>query len=271
MNEPEQYKRSVRQAFNRAADSYDGAAAIQREICHALAALLDRHAPTHPPSMVLDAGCGTGYGLGLLAHRLPGATRIALDFAPAMLSRIPAVQPPDRTPLPLCADLEALPLAAGSMDAAWSSLTLQWCDPALALPELARVLRPGAPAWLATLAPGTLWELRDAFSTIDSAQHVIRFHDATHWQQAARAAGFKVLEANTRPMYAVAPDLRRLLRDIKAIGAHSVGPERRRQPLGRSAWRALEAHYERHRRQDGLLPATYDVVFLALAKLGTPT
>jgi hypothetical protein len=36
--------------------------------------------------------------------------------------------------------------------------------------------------------------------------------------------------------------------------------------LGRRAWHALVAHYERHRRVDGLLPATYDVTLLALAK-----
>ena len=268
MSERSEHKRAVRQAFNRAADSYDGAAAIQREICHALAALLDAHPPVEPVAAVLDAGCGTGYGLSLLAQRFPQATRVALDFAPAMLSRIPAAAQPDHPHLPVCADLEALPLAAGAMDAVWSSLTLQWCDPALALAELARVLQPGASAWLATLGPATLWELRDAFSSIDDAQHVIRFHDAAHWQQAASVAGFSVLEASTRPMYAVAPDLRRLLRDIKAIGAHSVGPERRRQPLGRAAWRTLEAHYEQHRRPDRLLPATYDVIFLALRKTG---
>lgn len=270
MSERNQHKRAVRQAFNRAADSYDGAAAIQREICHALAALLDRHPPIGPVASILDAGCGTGYGLGLLAHRFPEARRVALDFAPAMLSRIPAAQAAEGPHLPVCADLEALPLAAASMDAAWSSLTLQWCDPARALSELARVLRPGAPAWLATLGPNTLWELRDAFSAIDSAQHVIHFHAAGHWRQAASEAGFSVLEADTRPMHAVAPDLRQLLRDIKAIGAHSVGPERRRQPLGRGAWRTLEARYEQHRRPDRLLPATYDVIFLALNKNGTP-
>lgn len=270
MRERSEQKRAVRHAFNRAADSYDGAAAIQREICHALAALLQRHTPANPVTSVLDAGCGTGYGLGLLAQHFPQATRVALDFAPAMLNRIPPAPLAAPPLLPVCADLESLPLATASMDAAWSSLTLQWCDPVLALSELARVLRPGAPAWLATLGPATLWELRDAFSGIDRAQHVIRFHDATHWQQAACTAGFNVLEASTQPMYAVASDLRRLLRDIKAIGAHSVGPERRRLPLGRGAWRALEACYEQHRRPDGLLPATYDVIFLALRKNGIP-
>jgi malonyl-CoA O-methyltransferase len=268
VSERNEHRQAVRQAFNRAADSYDGAAAIQREICHALATLLDRHAPTAPVAWILDAGCGTGYGLGLLAQRFPEARRVALDFAPAMLRRIPAAQP---AALPICADVEVLPLAAESMDAAWSSLTLQWCDPARALSELARALRPGAPAWLATLGPNTLWELRDAFSAIDSAQHVIHFHTAGHWQQAASEAGFSVLEADTRPMHAVAPDLRQVLRDIKAIGAHSVGPERRRQPLGRGAWRTLEARYEQHRRADQLLPATYDVIFLALRKHGTQT
>jgi malonyl-CoA O-methyltransferase len=45
-----------------------------------------------------------------------------------------------------------------------------------------------------------------------------------------------------------------------------VGSARRRAPLGRAAWRRLEAHYERHRRADGVLPASYEVILLALDK-----
>ena len=51
-----------------------------------------------------------------------------------------------------------------------------------------------------------------------------------------------------------------------AIGAHAVGSGRRHAPLGKAAWRSLEARYEAHRRPDGLLPATYDLVLLHLEK-----
>ncbi|NMG55354.1 methyltransferase domain-containing protein [Aromatoleum aromaticum] len=260
-------KHVVRRAFDRAAATYDSAAAVQREICHRLAAFVAPRLASVPPlQRVVDAGCGTGYGLDLLARLCPQATLIALDFAPAMLARLAAAEPGHAAPVPLCADLEALPLADSSIDALWSSLALQWCEPALALAGFARVLRPGGEAWIATLGPRTLWELRDAFTAIDDAEHAIRFHPHERWIAEAVAAGFEPVADDNFPVFAVAPDLRQLLRDIKSIGAHSVGAQRRREPLGRAAWKVLETRYETHRRDDGLLPATYDLILLALRK-----
>ena len=250
----------MRAAFERAAESYDNAAKVQREVCERLDALLARQ-PAGNPALILDAGCGTGFGLPLLVRRFPAARLIAADFAPAMLRRLPP-----GLGLALGADLECLPLPSGSVDAVWSSLALQWCRPARALGELARVLVPGGRAWLATLGPATLGELRAAFAGVDDAEHVISFHDLAAWRSFAGAAGFRELAAEQATSWATAPDLRGLLRDIKAIGAHAVGGGRRRAPLGKAAWRALEARYEAHRRPDGLLPATYDLILLNLEK-----
>ncbi|AYH43162.1 malonyl-ACP O-methyltransferase BioC [Azoarcus sp. DN11] len=265
MTERRRHKQQVRKAFDRAAESYDRAAAVQREVCHRLAALAAATPPSGSVSRILDAGCGTGFGLELIARAHPAVHIVALDFAPAMLARLRQEHPGDAIS-PLCADLEALPLAAGSLDAVWSSLALQWCDPALALAQIARALRPGGVAWIATLGPATLHELREAFALVDEASHVIRFHPATEWIAAAESAGLAPIGRDLDPAWALAPDLRALLRDIKAIGAHSVGEQRRRKPLGRAAWRTLEAAYEAHRRPDGLLPATYDLILLALRK-----
>lgn len=253
------HRRSVRAAFEGAAATYDDAAVVQREVCERLARLIGPL--PHPPALILDAGCGTGFGLPLLARRFPGARLLAVDFAPAMLRRLPT-----GLGLPLGADLECLPLANASVDAVWSSLALQWCDPGRALGEMHRVLRTEGQAWLATLGPATLEELREAFAGVDSAEHVIAFHDLSAWRTRARDAGFRVVAAEQARTWATAPNLRALLRDIKAIGAHAVGGGRRRAPLGKAAWRALEARYAVHRRPDGLLPATYDLILLHLEK-----
>jgi malonyl-CoA O-methyltransferase len=298
------HRQSVRAAFDRAAETYDGAAVVQREVCERLDAMVgpacslslrdqgvgsgsggsgsvlpaseagpvckpargaqgrDAGSGTHrTPALILDAGCGTGFGLPLLARRFPAARLLAADFAPAMLRRLPP-----GLGVALGADLECLPLPSGCVDVVWSSLALQWCKPARALAELHRVLAPGGPAWLATLGPATLHELRAAFAGIDEAEHVIPFHDLASWSAFARAAGFRIVAAEQALTWATAPTLRRLLRDIKAIGAHAVGSGRRRAPLGKAAWRSLEARYEVHRRPDGLLPATYDLVLLHLEK-----
>jgi malonyl-CoA O-methyltransferase len=51
-----------------------------------------------------------------------------------------------------------------------------------------------------------------------------------------------------------------LLRDLKAIGAHTVLENRRAGLMGKAEWRRLADNYERFRR-DGRLPATYEVVY----------
>ena len=161
-------KRAVRAAFDKAADHYDAVAAVQRAACDRLLDLATGQG--FQPGRVLDAGCGTGYALPGLRRRFPAAELLALDFAPAMLRRHPA-----GLARPLCADLEHLPLADGCLDAIWSSYALQWCAPGRAFPELARGLRPGGQLWIATLGPGTLAELRDAFRQVDDAEHVLPF------------------------------------------------------------------------------------------------
>lgn len=253
--------RAVRRAFDRAAAGYDAAAGVQREICKRLAALMQACPPIRTPDRVVDAGCGTGYGLEWLGAQFPAAERIAIDFAPSMLQRTLS----RHAAQPLCADLQALPLRDGCVDALWSSLALQWCDPSRALGEFARIMRAGATAWIATLGPATLHELRAAFAQIDDAAHVLDFRPADDWTRIALSAGFDVLALQCDTARVRAPDLRGVISHLKGIGAHRFDAAPR-QPLGRPQWRRLEAAYETYRDADGLLPASYDVILLALRR-----
>jgi malonyl-CoA O-methyltransferase len=252
-------KREIRRAFECAAGTYDAAACVQRE---AAARLSDfARTPSAAVHCVLDAGCGTGQALPKLAARFPEACRIALDFSTAMLARARTFDA-----LPLCADIERLPLAEATVDLYWSSLAWQWCDPTKALAEAARVLKPGGAAWIATLGPRTLHELRTAFAAVDDDIHVIDFPPAAHWPAAVKTSGL-IVEARARTaLCEIAADLRELLGNIKAIGARAVGEKRRRRSLGRRGWQTLLSAYEAFRRPDGALPATYDLILLALRK-----
>ena len=259
-------RRSIRNAFDKASASYDASAQIQREIgtrLGAFATTFDLRVAAPAGARVLDAGCGTGFGLPILAQLCPAATLLGLDLAPTMLAR---ARQRHGSALAVCGDLEHLPLRDHSVALLWSSLAMQWCAPATVLTESARVLAPGGMALIATLGPRTLCELRAAFAAIDHERHTIDFHPHPVWCAAAQAAGLIVEGTENLALPALAPDLRGLLKDIKAIGAATVDGERRRRPLGRSAWQRLEAHYERHRRADGQLPATYDLILLALRK-----
>ncbi|HJV92216.1 MAG TPA: malonyl-ACP O-methyltransferase BioC [Azonexus sp.] len=245
-------KTRIRQSFERAAPTYDSAAAIQRGICDLLLASL----PAGPaPARLLDAGCGTGHALSLLSKRFPEAAPLALDFSPAMLHRV--APPADR----LAGDLEHLPLADGCVDLYWSSLAVQWCELPRVLAEARRVLRPNGQLALASLGPDTFHELRHAFAGVDSYRHTLAFHTPGEIAAMARAAGFAAIEVHQETRTAHYADFKTLLRAVKAIGANQLGDGRRTGLMSRSTFAAAETAGETLRTPAGL-PLTYDVVTL---------
>lgn len=249
-------KELVRASFARAARGYDAAAALQRAVCERLLA----GTPAARPDDVLDAGCGTGYGAGLLKRRWPTARVVGVDFATAMLDF--AARHADAC---VAADIEGLPFADATFDLWWSSLVVQWCAPASVFAEAFRVLRPAGRLALSTLGGGTFRELREAFTAVDGHPHTIEFTDPDSLTAAARAAGFRGVTTAREEVVAHYPDLRTLLAALKATGANVLGPGRRRGMMGRETWHRLELAYERHRTSQGL-PARYDVVILTAAK-----
>lgn len=253
MNRPD--KARIRTSFDRAASSYDAAATVQRLACEQLLAQLVESGMA-APRRLLDAGCGTGYGCALLARHWPAAIGIGADFAPAML--IQAARHAQRR---VAADMEALPFADGAFDLWWSSLAIQWCDPAHVLAEAARTLAPGGRLALTTLGSGTFAELRAAFAGVDTHTHTIAFDAAAHLGERAAATGFRRIEVSRETVAVYYPDLRTLLAAVKAIGANVIGPGQRRGLLGKAAWARVAAAYEAWRTPAGL-PASYDLVLL---------
>ncbi len=265
----EALKRAIRRAFEAAAERYDASAFLQQEV----ARRLDDHLEGMKidPGLILDAGCGTGFGLTLLKGRFPKARLLGLDLAHAMVSQARAREasgPGWRRLLSrqvpahlLCADMECLPLGRASLDMVWSSLALQWVgEPDTTFREVHRVLKPEGLFLFATFGPDTLMELRAASADLDGYQHVNRFIDMHDLGDALVHAGFSnpVMEMERITLtYEALPGL---LRDLKAIGAHTVLENRRAGLMGKAEWRRLADNYERYRR-DGRLPATYEVVY----------
>lgn len=254
-------KRAARLAFERAAASYDEAAVLQQEIARRMLERLDYC--RIEPRTVLDLGCGTGFALDDLARRYRRARLIAMDFAAPMLAHARRRGTWLNRPRPLCADLEALPLADASVDLVFSNATLQWAtDPAVAFAELKRVLRPGGLLMLSTFGPDTLRELRAAWAAADAGRHAhvgafLDLHDIGDALVRARFADPVMDVDRITVTYA---GVRDLMRDLKAIGAHNVLNDRARGLTGRQRLAAVEAAYEAERR-DGRLPATWEVVY----------
>jgi len=259
-------KRLARRAFERAAATYDAAAVLQNEVCVRMLARLDY--VKLAPAVVLDAGAGTGSALPGLMRRFPRTRVIALDLALAMLRRArnraalwERLLLRRAAPAPLCADIEQLPLAQASVDLAWSNLALQWVnDPSRAFTELHRVLAPGGLLMFSTFGPDTLGELRAAYRGTDSHTHVNRFIDMHDIGDMLVHGGFADPVMDMERLTLTYADVRELMRDLKAIGAHNVTRGRPPGLSGKSRIAAVAHNYEALRRE-GRLPATFEVVY----------
>ena len=252
-------KEQARRAFERAAARYDEVAVLQREIGRRMIERLDY--VRLEPRVILDAGCGTGITTAELARRYPQAEIVALDFAHGMLRHASGQGGWPRLPQWVCGDLEALPLAAQSVDLVYSNAVLQWStDLARTFAELLRVLRPGGLLMFSTFGPDTLAELRAAWAQVDGHSHVSPFadmHDLGDLLVETRFAEPVMDCERLTVTYATVDDL---MRDLKLLGAHNVTAGRARGLTGRRRIEAMRAAYERF-RSDGRLPATYEVVY----------
>jgi len=250
---------AVRRSFHVASGSYDANAVLQARVRDLL---LDRIAgASSTPRVIVDTGAGTGHASRALQRRFPGSTVVALDIAEGMLRAARRQQGWWRRFARVCADLEQLPLASATVDLAFCNLALQWLtEPDQALAEIARVLRPGGWLYFTTFGPDTLSELRAAWAAVDGYTHVNRFIDMHDLGEALTRNGFADPVLDVEHFKLTYTDVRALMRDLKAIGAHNVTAGRPRGLVGRRRLAALEAAYERF-RADGRLPATFEVIF----------
>ncbi|HEU4778579.1 MAG TPA: malonyl-ACP O-methyltransferase BioC [Steroidobacteraceae bacterium] len=252
-------RRAVLQAFDRASESYDAAAALQERVRNELVERLAELKVT--PKTILDLGAGTGHASRALKRAHPRAMVVAADIAPGMLIRAKAQSRWLRRLERVRADAYSLPFGDASFDVIYSSLMLQWCDDLdTAFGEIARVLKPGGLLLFSTFGPETLGELREAWAASGATgNHVNHFFDPHALGSALMHAGLSepVLDIDRIVMHY--PDVLTLMHELKAIGAHNVTRGRPRGLTGRKRLAAMTLAYESLRR-DGRLPATYEVI-----------
>jgi SAM-dependent methyltransferase len=120
----------------------------------------DRYRPSPPPqaldwlipagaAAILDLAAGTGLVTRELTGRAPRVVAVEPDerMRAVLAARCPGAEV-------LAGRGEDIPLPGASVDAVVISAAWHWLDPALAVPEITRVLRPGGQL-------GVLWTSRD--------------------------------------------------------------------------------------------------------------
>ncbi len=252
-------KQKIRRAFDRAADSYDEAAVLQKEVCSRLLEKLEYIKLS--PQLILDAGVGTGEAVAPLLKRYKKSRMVALDLSERMLAKALGHGSLLRKPQLVCADLEQLPFGDNSFDLIFSSLTLQWCnDLPATMQDLLRVLKPGGLLMFTTFGPDTLKQLRSCWRQIDDAVHVNQFTDMHDVGDGLLQAGFAdpVMEAETITVNYQNVD--KLMADLRAIGANATAEGGRASLTTPAMLSKLRQAYDVY-RVDGLLPASYEVVY----------
>jgi len=261
-------KQLVADSFGRAATHYDDVAILQRQTGDELLERLDLVKIN--PKRIVDLGVGTGRNLQYLSQRYPNAQLIAVDIATGMLQQarlsyraqqgLKRWLPTIKKPYYLAGDAEKLPLADNSVDLIFANLALQWCDPRTSYAEIQRVLSPEGLVVFTTLGPDTLHELRHSWAQVDDYPHVNLFYDMHDVGEAMTEAGLAgmVLDADR---YTLTYDsAMALMKDLKILGARNVNRDRKRGLTGKKALSKVQQAYEQFRKE-GVLPATYEVVF----------
>lgn len=250
----------IRRAFGRAANGYEPVAVLQHQIEVLLLERLEqiRRAPTR----VLDIGAGTGRASAAIKKHYPKSEVIALDLALPMLYKARQHKSWLRPFRRVCGDAHTLPIADGSMDLLFSNLCLQWCENLREVfSEFRRVLKPDGWLLFSSFGPDTLTELRQSWAAVDNAPHVNVFLDMHDIGDAMLAAGFKNPVLDVEHYTLTYRDAQSLMRELKAIGAGNAHHSRNRGLTGKNQLQQMLGHYEQFRSAEGLLPASYEVIF----------
>ncbi|MBD3670316.1 MAG: malonyl-ACP O-methyltransferase BioC [Gammaproteobacteria bacterium] len=266
MSEEDAYridKQQVKQAFDGSAARYDEVAVLQRQVGDRL---LDRLRDIRfEPERILDIGCGTGENSKGLLKFYPSARVITADLSTGMLeqarlkgSRLHRWRGRQTF---LAADMEALPLADASVDMVFSNLTVQWCqDLERVFRECRRVLKPGGMLMFTTLGPDTLNELRQSWQQADGFVHVNAFMDMHDIGDAMVRSQLAEPVMDVEYFRLTYQEVGGLMRDLKVLGAHNINSGRAHGLTGKGRFMRMREAYEGF-RSDGVLPATYEVVY----------
>ena len=243
-------KSAVAHNFGLASPHYDAQASLQALVAQQLAQAI---LASHPASglSVLEIGGGTG---GLTRHLLPTlcpSMYLFSDLAVPMVqqAKLPSMLAPVvQLRVVMDGELPALPPA--SVDLVVSSLAVQWfSQPAISLPGLLRLLKPGGQLWVSTLVQGSFDQWRHdceqaALSAgiiplLSEAQLVALLSDHGSPTKGSQAEGQVPGHAKgqvTGQVHKIRrsyPSALAFLQNLRAIGAHHPAADHRPVNAGR--------------------------------------
>jgi malonyl-CoA O-methyltransferase len=259
-------RKKVKTAFGRHAIEYDLHACVQKRIVARITKILRELPDT--PRRVLDIGSGTGMLLKELAVIYPAVELIGLDLSFRMSKTAGANLAAHSSARLLTGEAEALPFRDNAFDLVVSTSTFQWLESLdRVFAEVFRVLAPGGRFVFALFSGHTLFELRGSYRAaweMSGQGPEVRthtFHGITEVEAALGRAGFSDAAASSELEVEHHPDVPALLRSLRRIGAGNAAPAGSRGLAGRRIMLDMMDIYNRECGVDGLIPATYEVIY----------
>ena len=254
-------KQHVRRSFATAAQSYDGMAALQRQVG---LQLLQQYPLQNKWGNLLDLGCGTGFISQQLLKTVPADVQLfGLDIALTMCRAANHKNQLHDNLTLLCADAEKLPFKNNCFDAVYSSLALQWCLSLNSLfADIQQIVKPGGRFVMSTFGPATLQELKQSWKKVDTATHINDFYSIAQLKLLLEQAGFIDISLRSQNLVSYYVDVFALMKELKALGAHNASADRNRQLTGKSRLLKMLDAYEEF-RVGAMIPATYEVFYIS--------
>lgn len=248
-------KQQVQRQFDRSAGTYNNVAGMQRDIVDHLLASNDDVVLS---GSVLDAGCGTGYGLKKIAERCSVQAVTGVDLAPNMIQMAAKACPSAGL---IVGDIERLPFAAASQDGIFSSSAIQWCDADVVIREFNRCLVPGGALLMSTFVQGTLAEWRALWGR-SNEQSFLRVRDV-EWLLAYNWSNVRLERRAFVQTFTTFTDAVASIRDL---GAGDASPQRARTPMTKSQLALVKRRVNRIIDQQGFIALKYQLAFVSAIK-----
>lgn len=257
-------KQQVQRQFDRSASSYDGVAAMQRDIVDFLLSASDWSLPSADSlctggGTFLDAGCGTGYGLKQVAELLPQLSLKGVDIAPKMLEVAKKTCPSAEL---IVGDIESLPLASATQNFILSSSAIQWCDTSKVLEEFNRCLVPGGQLLLSTFTQGTLAQWRSLWGRNNEQSFVT----ANELGAVFKQSNWVNVRLSQREFVQTFTSFEDAVASIRDLGAGDASPARSTSPMTRSQLCVVKQRINSLIKQQGFIELKYQLAFVHATK-----
>jgi malonyl-CoA O-methyltransferase len=252
-------KEKIARSFSRSAVTYDKHAGLQKSLASELAKTIS--SLNISPKNILDVGTGTGEMAFLLKDMFRDANITGCDIAPGMIEVAAAKDAAGRIKFEVC-DAEILPYRDRLFDLVVSNTTYQWTgNLRAAFEEAFRVLGKGYFVFI-TFGPDSLNELKKAYKlNVDQkAEYLHEYRTISEISALLEMCGFKISSLTSRLVKTVYPNLREMLKTIKAIGALNASVGLPKGLRSRSKIKKMTEFYEKTFRMDRDIYATYEII-----------